>query len=944
MRSLALVLLFTVFGVAGCASNNPSPTLKNLDQRTVQIETKRLTGVPKEKAMENYRSFLQEAPMDHPRYRSALNRLADLEMEAGDNKLLREREEELVEAYRGAAAETAAPGLENYRSAIDLYEGLLKANPNDPRTDWILYQLARAYEQTNQLEKSIEVMDKLVRGYPRSEYVLESNFRKGEMLFVLKDYIAAEKSYMQVLGRGKSGQFYARALYKRGWTLFLTERYEPAMDTFLTLLGEIPVNYDVPHEIDTSGLSRVDKELLNDLFRAISLTFSYAGGVPAATEYFLKHPSTNLEYVVFSQLANYFIKEDRVKDATDAYAAFMKLQPSHAMGPDLQLQRIEILTKSKFFAAALSAREEFVSRFGKRSDFWRVQNSAVRAATAPKLKAILQDLTQYHHAAAQRSKRPEDYDHAAAWYMTYIEFFGDDPATATQSFLVAELLFEQKKCAQAIPYFEKAAYSTPGFAKANDAAYAALLCHAQLMDARADKKGDARKAAAQAGERFVDTFPADARVSSVLARSATDYYALGDAAKATSLAQRLLTKEGQAEPAARKNAYLIIGHTAFSRGDFPLAQQSYRKVLEIGVATPQEKRDVQERLAATIYKDGEAKRAKGDLAAAAGAFLDVANTAPDSEIGVKSEYDAIAVMIGMGQWDQVVARLESFRARRVGPEFQLGVAEKLAVAYEKTGALARAAAEYEVLSQLYRDTERGRGALWAAANHYLTAGEIDKAMAVLGRYVAKYPQPFDLALEARAMLVELFAKKGRTQQQRQWQREIVRLDAGAGAQRSDRSKELAAIAALSFADDEALAFEKIALRAPLKKSVKAKKAAMESAFSAYNKAVAYGIESVVTAATYRVAQLYLSMAKALAGSERPKGLSEQELEEYNLQLEEQAYPFEERAIALHEDNAARVKVGVYDEWVRRSYTALGQLKPARYARGEKGIDGITSVN
>jgi len=943
MRVWAPILCGLLASLAGCASQH-SPTLKNLDDRKVQIEPKRVAGSSKEKAMVNYRAFLQEAPMDHPRYSSALNRLADLEMEAGDNKLLREREEKLVEAYRGAAAETSAPGLDNYRSAIQLYEGLLQANPNDPRTDWILYQLARAYEQTNQLEKSIEIMDKLVKAYPRSDYVLESNFRKGEMYFLLKEYAEAEKSYLQVIARGKSGSFYAKALYKRGWTLFLTERYELAMDSFLALLAEIPVNYNVSHEVDTSSLSRVDKELLSDLFRAISLTFSYAGGVPAASQYFSKHPQTQFEYLVFSQLASYFVKEERVKDATDAIAAFMALQPNHALGPDLQLQRIELLSKSRYSVTALSAREEFVTRFGKQSEFWRVQSPAVRTATALKLKTILQDLTQYYHSTAQRSKRAEDYDHAATWYKTYIEFFGDEPATASQSFMLAELLFEQKKCGQAAGFFEKAAYGSAGFAKANDAAYAALVCYAQLSASEVDKKSEARKKAASAGERFADTFANDPRVPAVLARSAADYYALGDGTKASLLAQRVVAKEAQVDPAARKTSYLIVGHTAFARDDFALAQLSYRKALDLGVASAQEQRDIQERLGAAIYKDGERKRAKGDMAAAAGAFLDVITAAPNSEIGVKSEYDAIAAMLAMEQWRPAIARLESFRTRHPGAEYQLGLSEKLAVAYEKVGVLDKAAVEYEALSQLYRDVDRSRGALWAAGNHFVTAGDQDRATKAFARYVAKYPQPFDMAIEARGQLVELFGKLGRPTQQREWQRDILQADAAAGSQRSDRSKALAALASLSFADDEAAYFGKIALKAPLKKSVKAKKAAMESAFAAYNKAVAYGVESVVTAATYRVADLYLSMGKALAASERPKGLSPQELEEYNLQLEEQAYPFEEKAIALHEENVARVKRGVYDAWVRRSYDALGQLKPARYARGEKGVDAVSSLN
>jgi tetratricopeptide (TPR) repeat protein len=52
-------------------------------------------------------------------------------------------------------------------------------------------------------------------------------------------------------------------------------------------------------------------------------------------------------------------------------------------------------------------------------------------------------------------------------------------------------------------------------------------------------------------------------------------------------------------------------------------------------------------------------------------------------------------------------------------------------------------------------------------------------------------------------------------------------------------------------------------------------------------------------------------------------------------LEEQAFPFEEKAIELHEGNARRAAAGIWDEWVRQSYAALAQLKPGRWARAER---------
>ena len=70
-------------------------------------------------------------------------------------------------------------------------------------------------------------------------------------------------------------------------------------------------------------------------------------------------------------------------------------------------------------------------------------------------------------------------------------------------------------------------------------------------------------------------------------------------------------------------------------------------------------------------------------------------------------------------------------------------------------------------------------------------------------------------------------------------------------------------------------------------------------------------------------------------SERPAGLSADELDNTTILLEEQAFPFEEKAIEMYEANASRAAIGVYDEWVAASFEQLAILMPARYAKFEK---------
>jgi hypothetical protein len=186
-------------------------------------------------------------------------------------------------------------------------------------------------------------------------------------------------------------------------------------------------------------------------------------------------------------------------------------------------------------------------------------------------------------------------------------------------------------------------------------------------------------------------------------------------------------------------------------------------------------------------------------------------------------------------------------------------------------------------------------------------------------------------------LAELYNKDGESWQQRSWLARITVAHDNAGAAQSERSLYLAAYSASVLADYEYHRFSEIELGYPLKASLGQKRTAMESALAAYQKTEAYGVQQFSTLATYHMGRIYQQLAVDLINSERPDNLDAMALEQYEVLLEEQAYPFEEKAIAIYETNTRRSREGTYDEWVRKSFTALGELLPARYHKLEKSI-------
>ncbi len=224
--------------------------------------------------------------------------------------------------------------------------------------------------------------------------------------------------------------------------------------------------------------------------------------------------------------------------------------------------------------------------------------------------------------------------------------------------------------------------------------------------------------------------------------------------------------------------------------------------------------------------------------------------------------------------------------------------------------------------------------MWRAAELYEETGQQDQAVGVYKKYVAAYPQPLARSIELRYKISEYYRARNDRKNLNFWLNDIVRADASGKAERSDRSRYLAAHASLELIEPLHRSYQKARLTVPLKKSLRKKKQLMEQSIDAYSRAMNYQVAEITTEATFQIAEIYHDFAKSLMSSQRPKGLSEEELEEYDLLLEEQAFPFEEKAIDIHLANFKRIPEGTYDEPIRKSLRVLGELMPFRFAKME----------
>lgn len=932
-RLLLLVMALVFAAPLAMADVKKKDTIKSLERKQVPVRRGNVIVGSSDLARDSYRDFL-DLIADDPELRAeAMRRLGDLELEAMEADQLAENIESLDAGQ--------------FDSAVTLFQQLLEAYPDYQRNDTVLYQLARAYEIGGQTDEAVQVLNELVRRFPQTALIDEVQFRRGEMLFLRKRYNDAEVAYQAAREYGESSRFYEQALYKLGWSQFKLGWYEDSLEPFFELLDRRIKDVDIGEgEQRLASLSRAERELVEDTFRVLSISFSSVQGAASIDEFLEGHGTPAYSYIIYANLGDLYLEQERYVDAAETYEAFVSKDPNHPKAPLLQVQAIDAYKQGGFPSLVLNGKKSFVERYGMDTAFWERNSRRDNNAVAQYVRANLTDLAQYYHAEAQRDGKPGDFQEAANSYRKYLAYFPDDADSANTNFLLAEILFESREFAEATVEYERTAYGYVEHEKAAEAGYAAILSYREHEKSLTGAEQAAwHQQYLDSGLKFADTYPQHPESGAVLTTIAEDLFAQDQFDLAIAVGQTVIAKQPAVQPQLARTVWTVIAHSQFDLNNFAEAESAYYRLRELTpVDDANAGREIKDRIASAIYKQGEQARDMGDLETAVTHFTRLGRAVPDSDIRLTAEYDAAAALINLQAWERASTVLEQLRRDYPNNEYADDVTRKLAVSYLESGDAQQAAAEFERIASAASSTDdERREALWKAADLYKDAAAASAEQRVLQNLVAQFPDPLVESIEARYRLLQIVTANGTDAERLARLQDLVNIDAAAGEQRSARTRYLAASATLALAEPVRQRFEAVKLKQPLADSLKVKKALMEEVISAYTSAADYGVAEVTTAATYRLGEAYETFSSDLLESDRPSALQDDALEQYELILEEQAFPFEEKAIELYKANASRAPEGVYDEWVEKSFDRLAGLMPARYAKKERSEDVITAL-
>jgi tetratricopeptide (TPR) repeat protein len=915
MRTISILLGLCLLG--GCslgkgAQRTGAPPALTADQ--IQAMREEPVVARKDAVLKEYESFLKHYGRVDPSLTSqALKRMGDLYLEASNRDFIHEME-------RYERHPDGPPPLVDYQKAIDTYEKLLRSFPDYPGNDQTLYALSRAYAESGDTDRAAGLLERILKEYPESRHRQEVWFRLGEYYFDRGRYGEAAEAYSESLAL-KDPFFIDKAQYKLGWTYFNMKDYSHAIDTFLLL---------VDAKVAAEGkVSTEQGSLVWESMTYLATSFRILGGAAPLSAYFDEKGARTYEPELYLMLGNQYISGEDSDSAIDTFNTFVKRHPLHPMAPIFTSYVIEAYEKEKKPAPADEVRIRLVRDYASGGQWYRVNDDAARSRARPIVKATMYRLALSSHARAKELKTDEGYRTAAGWYEQFLREYPDEPESAEAHLLLAETLFELKDFSRAGAEYATAAYGYPSKGPDSKAAYNAIVAYE-----KAGTRRGKRQVVALASQ-YATAFPKDPKAPALLLKAGEIQFEQKQYDDAIGTLEKSLRYNPKQEGAdtARK----LIANSLMQEGRYEDARQAYRRALaSLPASDVKNRREMTDLLAAAVYKQGEARRAEDRTEEAAKLFEAVALEAPESGLAPQALYEAATLREGMHQNPEAIADFRKLTRLKPEPDLAAKAFVQLGGLYEKGGEWAQSADAYASASRVIPDQNAVPQLLMTAGLYFEKGGRWDEAYDALDAFAQRFPDNPDAA-EALYEMARVRRNQDRDRDALAIYDKIIQ---------KYPETQFAAESRFEKGEEAFRELKAIRLQEPLDRTLKEKMRAMEKAVALYTEAIATRHSDVVTGSSYRLGEIFEDFKASLLAAPLPRKLTEEEREEYRFQLEEKAFPFEEKAVEAYSSNVRRIqKQSIpYNEWVKKSYERLAELRPALYRRPERAERIVTDFD
>lgn len=875
----------------------------------------------RQRAIENYRALLAEPEaLDPPVLESALLNMAHLTFEsclARHRKDMHKYDENYRNFQLGHTTTRPEAPRYDFREAKSLYHQFLDRYPDSAFRPEVLYNLAYAYGEEGDLDRSVELFGEIALSFPGVRFAPEAYLRLGEHHFELNEFDRAEQYYEKVLELGET-PLYEKALFKLGWCAYAKQDIEQAQERFARLLDLYsPQSRKKPGDLYRESIEILAKILAEQ-------------GAARALDAFLRErrdPDYAMELAL--QLGDYLRETSRFQDAIETYQRILTTFPKDARAPFVEKSLIESLRLENRSTEAETREAALADRYGRGTP-WDAANSDpdLRSRVDALIRDILTSRVVAHHRQARERKDPVEYDKAIRLYENYLRYFPDDQAAYENRFRLAECLFEAERLERAAAEYDKVAREERFLEYRGKASLRRIQC-LEMLRARKQVELDALLAAYQ---DYVEQNPSDEQARTFLFKQGEILFNAARYLEAAAAFERIL----QVDPAGSRvvRAWTLIVEAYFAAGQYPEVAAWTERILarELPLSGA-ERRRIEQLRALARFDVARRNEQEGKWSEAAEQYRVLAEESPDSPVAPDALFSAALCYERANDRPTAAVCLERIVSRYPESKYT-GDALLLPLPYyEETGQWDRI---LDHLARLYqRDPQDpvARENLYKLGRKLRNKGEQERAREVFSLYAKRYPQDSGRILEITYTLAEMDEEQGAASEALAGYRRF--LETYERLFKSDPTLSVDPVS-LSKAQYRVLdplfqAYRGIRLVEPLKTNLARKQKLMDQLVEGYVKTARHGSGEYSTASAFRIGEIYEDFARSLLESPVPRDLTPEEVPIYRELLGQQASPFREKALRAYRVTLEKAREkGILDRWVLASYDRLSAMEPTLY--------------
>ncbi|MBY0369114.1 tetratricopeptide repeat protein [bacterium] len=868
-----------------------------------------------------------------------------------------------------------------------LYKDLLKRAPNHPRRDEVLYFLAVSSMDEGNVTAGLQYLERIVRELPNSKYYADALVQLADQAFDKNQFPKAEQLYDKLIER-KHVPLLAYANYKKAWCAYNRQSYAESAKLFRWVVGYADSDGD-------GSAMRIRAEALRD----ITLPFAETKSTSEAVEFFKGQSAQDMRQGL-ENMASIYYEKGVPAEAIRLYDYLIALDQNFSKNPDYDLRAIESLK-------ALNREEDAVARLFERmpnylngSNWYELNasNPATVQSAATAYEELTRNYALRYHATAQKMRNEALYNRAKAIYTKYVEYFPRTEHTAKVRFFLAEILYKQAQYLAASEHYYRV-YQDPGAGKLRlEAIRAALSALDLVINAERKKAGLAEinskntaKLAAkddeslaliaysqvetrflEIGEEYLKAFPGEKDAPDVLYEQSYLRYTHHDFPEAFKGFWALIQKHPK-HATATSSAHLLLD-ILNRRKEYAKLVAACVKFLEMrDLHRGSFKADISD-----ILRKAELKRIAlleegSQFKAAAEGYVEYTKTygPQDEALFEKALYNAAVNYTKAGMLLPAVETQERFLRRFPKSGLRENMLLQVAKTFESLAKFDKAGQYFEEFAKTYAQNPQSKNALRLAGLYLGGSGHLDRAEAILLRFIAQYPA--DTKMVERDLL-SLYEANNAIDRQINYHLRARSVKGTSAAEYLDhtlRAVELAteknskiptnlleearkiaerygsdlrrnpqgaeALAKLRFwsVSSRDVLFQSYKLALPqsqLEANLKRKLMLLQELEQEYGKIAAIGNAEWGLGALYRTATAYRHMAQSVLTAPVPAELNSDQLDGYRAELKRQMIdPFNEKARSLAANCLDKAQeFNVLSEWTSRCYQLASEMDSQRY--------------